>query len=67
MRLGRSATGESLCGRKDLCLKFPRAHQSLYGASEARVMHDNSDGLIAPGHAQPIGLARINLESITAL
>ena len=65
MRLGRSATKESLCGRKDLCLKFPCAHQSLYGASEARVMHNNSDGLIASGHARadyrPLSQNRLSL------
>src|SRR5215510_7464499 len=50
MRLRRSTTEEFLRRGKGLRLKPDRAQQSLYGASEARVILDNSDGALAWGH-----------------
>src|SRR5262245_50311604 len=52
MRLGRSANEEFLRGSKGLRLKPDRTQQPLYGASEARVILDNSDGALAWGHAR---------------
>src|SRR5262249_17213029 len=52
MRLGRSATEEFLRGSKGLRLKPDGTQQPLHGASEARVILDNSDGALAWGHAR---------------
>jgi hypothetical protein len=51
MRLGRSAAEEFLRGSKGLRFKLVRAQQPLYGASEACVILDNSNGALAWGHA----------------
>src|SRR5271166_4678592 len=50
MRLGHSAPEEFLRGSKGVRLKPGRTQQPFQGASEARVVLDNSDGVFACGH-----------------
>jgi hypothetical protein len=49
MRLGHSAPEEFLRGSKGVCLKPGRTQQPFQGASEARIVLDNSDGVFACG------------------